>query len=139
VLAPGAGTVVEAKDGIPDNIVNFPNASPPEGNHVIIDHGNGEYSVLAHFKLGSLTVKTGDKVAPGEKVGECGNSGNSAMPHLHVHLQNTPVIFKGEGLPMQFQNYTADKKFVNSGEPERGQIVRNSGKCSLKCVLGRIF
>ncbi|MGD0906291.1 MAG: M23 family metallopeptidase [Candidatus Acidiferrales bacterium] len=139
VLAPGAGIVVEAKDGIPDNIINFPNASPPEGNHVVIDHGNGEYSVLAHFKLGSLKVKMGDKVTPGEKVGECGNSGNTATPHLHIHLQNTPVIFTGEGLPMQFQNFTADKNFVASGELERGQIVRNPRKCSLKCVLRRIF
>ena len=139
VLAPGAGIVVEAKDGIPDNIINFPNADTPEGNHVIIDHGNGEYSVLAHFKLGSLKVKMGDIVTPGEKVGECGNSGNSPTPHLHVHLQNTPILFKGEGLPMQFQNFSANKNFVAAGELDRGQIVRNSGKCSLKCVLKRIF
>jgi hypothetical protein len=139
VLAPGAGKVIEAKDGIPDNIINFPNPSPPEGNHIIIDHGNSEYSVLAHFRLGSLKVRVGDTVKAGQKVGECGNSGNSPVPHLHIHLQNTPVIFKGEGLPMQFQDYTADKKIVNSGEPERGQIIRNSGNCSLKCVLGHLF
>lgn len=139
VLAPGAGTVVEAKDGIPDNIINYPNVSPPEGNHVIIDHGNSEYSVMAHLRLGSLKVKAGDKVRPGEKVGECGNSGNTATPHLHIHLQNTPVVFMGEGLPMQFQNYTADKTFVTSGEPQRGQILRDGRKCSLKCVLERLF
>jgi murein DD-endopeptidase MepM/ murein hydrolase activator NlpD len=139
VLSPGNGRVVEAKDGIPDNIINAPFASPPEGNHVIIDHGNSEYSVLAHFKLGSLKVKVGDNVKAGQKLGECGNSGNSPTPHLHVHLQNTPVIFEGEGLPMQFRDYSADKVFVVSGEPVRGQIVSDGGKCSLKCVLRRIF
>jgi murein DD-endopeptidase MepM/ murein hydrolase activator NlpD len=95
---------------------------------VIIDHGNSEYSVLAHLKLGSVRVKVGQKVMPGTMIGRCGNSGNSPVPHLHIHLQNTPVIFGGEGLPMQFQDYVADKKPVSTGEPERGQIIRNKHK-----------
>ena len=128
ILAPGAGTVVEAKDGTPDNPINAPFASPPEGNHVIIDHGNSEYSVLAHLKLGSVRVKAGEKVAPGQKIGQCGNSGNSPTPHLHFHLQNTPVLFKAEGLPIQFHNYLADNRFIDSGEPARGQIIRNKQK-----------
>jgi hypothetical protein len=47
------------------------------------------------------------------------------VPHLHIHLQNTPVLFKGEGLPLQFQNYIANKKFVSTGEPVTGQIIRD--------------
>jgi hypothetical protein len=128
ILAPGSGTIVEAKDGIPDNMINAPFASPPEGNHVIIDHGNSEYSVLAHLKLGSVKVKAGDKVVPGSMIGRCGNSGNSPVPHLHIHLQNTPVLFEGEGLPMQFQNYVIGKKPVDRGEPDRGEIIRNKSK-----------
>jgi hypothetical protein len=128
VLAPGSGTVVEEKDGIPDNMINAPFSSPPEGNYVIIDHGNSEYSVLAHLKLGSIKVKVGDKVEPGRMIGRCGNSGNSPVPHLHIHLQNGPGLFSAEGLPMQFQNYFVDKKLVDRGEPDRGQIIRNNQK-----------
>jgi hypothetical protein len=128
ILAPGSGTIVEAKDGIPDNMINAPFASPPEGNYVIIDHGNSEYSVLAHLKLGSVKVKVGDKVDPGTLLGKCGNSGNSPVPHLHVHLQNTPALFKGEGLPMQFHNYLVNKKPLDRGEPERGQIIRDKSR-----------
>lgn len=128
IYAPGAGTIVEAKDGIPDNMIGAPFASPPEGNHVIIDHGNSEYSVLAHLKLGSVKVKAGDKVKSDTMIGRCGNSGNAETPHLHIHLQNTPILFNGEGLPMQFHDYLADKKLVSSGEPERGQTIRNEQK-----------
>jgi hypothetical protein len=125
ILAPAAGTVVEVNDGIPDNPINAPFASPPAGNDVIIDHGNSEYSFLAHLKLGSVKVKVGDKLQPGQKIGQCGNSGNTSVPHLHIHLQNTPVLFMGEGLPLEFQNYLANKKFVRTGELERGQIIRD--------------
>jgi len=125
ILAPAAGTVVQVMDGIPDNPIHAPFDSPPAGNFVILDYGNSEYSLMAHFRLGSITVKAGDKVHPGEKIGKCGNSGNAAVPHLHIHLQNTPVLFEGQGLPMQFQNYIANKKFVSVGEPVTGQIIRN--------------
>jgi hypothetical protein len=124
ILAPGDGTVVEVHDGIPDNPVNSPFASPPAGNYLVIDLGNSEFFFLAHFKLGSFTVKTGDKVRAGEKVGRCGNSGNSPVPHLHIHMQNTPKLFSGEGLPMQFQNYLSQKKFTSAGELKSGRTVR---------------
>ena len=117
--------MVQVTDGIPDNPINAPLATPPAGNLVIIDHGNSEYFFLAHLKLGSIKVKAGDKVQVGERIGNCGNSGNSPVPHLHIHMQNTPVLFEGEGLPMQFQNYVANRKFVNAGEPELGQTIRN--------------
>ena len=125
ILAPGAGTVVQVTDGIPDNPINAPFDSPPAGNYVVIDYGNSEYSFLAHMKLGSIKVKVGDKVRPGQQIGKCGSSGDATIPHLHIHLQDTPILFKGEGLPLQFENYVADKKFVSRGEPVRGQTIRN--------------
>jgi murein DD-endopeptidase MepM/ murein hydrolase activator NlpD len=73
-------------------------------------------------------VKTGDKVQAGQKIGQCGNSGNSPVPHLHMHMQNTPDIFKGEGLPMQFRNYLANKTLVDSAELKSGEMIRNKGK-----------
>jgi hypothetical protein len=125
IYAPADGTIVEVTDGIPDNPINAPFASPPAGNHVIIDLGNSEYLVMAHFKLGSVKVKSGQKVRARQRIASCGNSGNSPIPHLHIHLQNTPVLFKGEGLPLEFRNYLANKKFTESGELEIGQIIRD--------------
>jgi hypothetical protein len=124
ILAPGPGTVAVALDGIEDNKPGTMNETEVGGNHVVIDHGNGEFSFLAHLKKGSVRVKKGDKVEAGTPLGLCGNSGRSSEPHLHYHLQTTPVFFKGEGLPAQFLSYVADGKEVERGEPTKGQTVR---------------
>jgi hypothetical protein len=126
ILAPGTGTVVAAVDQYDDNPVLKPNKdATAQGNTIVIDHGNGEFSMLAHLKHGSLKVRVGDKVKAGEAIAQCGNSGNSPIPHLHYHLQTTAQWFKGEGLPIQFKNYVSDGKPVASGEPVRGEVVRN--------------
>lgn len=126
ILAPGPGKVATAVDGIADNRPGPGNMNPehPPGNHVVIDHGNGEYSLLGHLRQGSVAVKPGDVVKAGDRLGVCGNSGNSSMPHLHYHLQTSPTFGEGEGLPTQFLHYVADGKKVERGEPVRGQAIR---------------
>jgi hypothetical protein len=123
IVAPGSGKVVEAVDGIADNTPGVMNRDQPFGNHVILDHGNGEFSFLAHFQAGSIAVKQGQKVKAGDRLGSCGNSGNSSEPHVHYHLQTTAQPFGGEGLPAQFLNYVADGKPVARGEPQQLEII----------------
>jgi hypothetical protein len=127
VLAPGAGTIVEVGDGIEDNVPGVNNAFGRRifGNHVIIDHGQSEFSILGHMMNGSTRVKVGDSVDAGAPLGLCGNSGHSTEPHLHYHLQNTGVFAHGDGLPAQFRNYTSNGRFVESGEPSRQERITN--------------
>ena len=124
LLAPGAGTVVTALDTLPDQPPGQMDPNNAAGNHVVVDHGNGEFSFLAHLRRGSVAVRPGQRVAAGQTLGECGNSGNTSEPHLHYHLQNSPVFGQGEGLPAQFNAYVADGQPVTRGEPVRGQTVR---------------
>ena len=124
ILAPGSGIVLKVVNGIPDNRPGVMNPAQPSGNTVVIDHGEGEYSVLAHFQNGSLTVQENDTVAAGQQLGLCGNSGNSSEPHLHYHLQDGPGILAGAGLPAYFIDYIADGTPVERGEPTRGQHIR---------------
>src|SRR5207244_11943051 len=125
VLAPGAGKIVAAVDQYDDNLPLKPSKdAPAHGNTIVIDHGNGEFSLLAHLKRGSIKVKPGDKVTHGQQIAQCGNSGNSPIPHLHYHLQTTPVWFKGEGLPIQFHDYISNGKPVTVGEPSRGEVLQ---------------
>ncbi len=124
VLATGAGTVVATKNNIADNIPGKTNKREAAGNYVVLDHGNGEFSMFAHLKYRSVYVRKGDSVEQGDVLGLCGNSGNSTEPHLHYHVQNTKEIQKGEGLPAQFNDYIANGTFVKRGEPIRGQIVQ---------------
>jgi murein DD-endopeptidase MepM/ murein hydrolase activator NlpD len=72
------------------------------GNHVVIDHGNGEFSVYAHLKPGSLKVKAGDQVVAGQIFAAVGTSGNSTQPHLHFQLCDGPELGACQSLPVAF-------------------------------------
>jgi hypothetical protein len=64
VYAPAAGVVVSVASDVPDNKIENGRPIKPQfrrndasailGNHVVIDHGNGEYSILAHMKADSI-------------------------------------------------------------------------------------
>jgi hypothetical protein len=123
ILAPGAGTVAAVVDSLPDNDPGSRDPVHPFGNHVIIDHGDGEFSVLGHLQRGSIRVALGQTLAAGDTLGTCGNSGNTSEPHLHFHLQNGPALGAADGLPAYFIAYSADGAAVGRGEPRKGQIV----------------
>lgn len=124
ILAPADGEVVSVVDSLPDQKIGRTDASNPAGNHVVLKVAEKEYAFLAHMRQGSIEVAAGDKVSRGDELGRCGNSGNTSEPHLHFHLQTTPELSTGEGLPAFFHDYVADGKKVEQGEPQRGEIIR---------------
>ena len=90
ILAPADGTVIKAEAGYDDNDPGKATGDSPDGNIVVISHGNEEYSQMNHLKQNSLRVKVNDTVKQGDIVGECGNSGASPIPHLHYQFQRGP-------------------------------------------------
>ena len=74
---------------------------------------------------GSVAVEPGDSVSAGDRLGLCGNSGNTSEPHLHFHVQDKPRFGQGNGKPAFFNDYLADGEFVERGEPTRGQSVQH--------------
>ena len=72
------------------------------GNHVVIDHGDGAYSLYAHLQRGSASVAVGDRVAAGAQVGCVGNTGNTSEPHLHFQLMDRRVPAASAGLPFRW-------------------------------------
>lgn len=79
VYAPAAGRVILAEEFY------------IKGNAIFIDHGWGVFSAYAH--LSEFNVQVGDFVEPGDIVGQIGNTGRSAGPHLHfeINIGNVPV------------------------------------------------
>ena len=63
---------------------------PMFGNTVTVDHGNQLSTLYAHASR--LSVKPGDIVRKGQKLGEVGTTGRSTGPHLHfeVHVNGAP-------------------------------------------------
>lgn len=123
IIAPAAGTVVVAVDTQPDLPIGEMDAENATGNHIVIDHGNGEFSLLAHLQSGSVRVKEGETVSSGQPIAACGNSGNSSEPHLHYQLQLSATPADTISIPAQFQTYLADGVVVERGEPVQGQSI----------------
>ena len=68
VFAPAAGKVVAVADKYEDNPIQDPSSkNPREGNHIVIEHDKGEFSMLGQLKRGSIQVKVGQKIKAGER------------------------------------------------------------------------
>ncbi len=87
LAAPCGTDVVASADGtvILVNIDPRNCSSCSYGSYVIIEHKNGYRTVYGH--LSAVSVKNGQKVNSGEKVGAVGNTGHSYGCHLHFEIR----------------------------------------------------
>ena len=122
ILAPADGVVVAVHDGEPDHAARRSQlALVPymlgqagrlrkgpaaiAGNHVVVELRAGVFAALVHLRRGSLRVAVGDAVVTGQQLGECGNSGNSTQPHVHVQLMDSADLAVARGVPVAFRGY----------------------------------
>jgi len=94
MVGPANSPIFAAQNG--KVIIHFP---PPNGyfkGHsiygglVIIDHGQGIFTLYAHMK--STFVKEGQEVKRGQKIGIQGSTGRSTGPHLHYEVIFDPTL-----------------------------------------------
>jgi urea transporter/murein DD-endopeptidase MepM/ murein hydrolase activator NlpD len=127
VVAAGAGTVALVVEGVPDNRPGEMNIRDNWGNAVVIAHGPWLHSVYAHLQPKSIRVKLGDLVAPGMEIGRCGNSGRSAVPHLHFQVQRGLALGSAT-LPCEFGDVVqrdGDLPVLSTHTvPQQGAFVR---------------
>ncbi len=114
ILAPANGEVIEAVSEHPNSLISSKgqvdcSAHDIRGNYLLLRHAEGEYSLLAHLKPGSIRVKIGDHVKRGQCIALCGNSGNSSEPHLHFQVQNGVNFYTSAGLPVEFDKISAEE------------------------------
>jgi len=142
ILCPGDGRIVSVANELQDNAFYKPpifdveeHIKHPEesmekhfGNHVIIDHSNGEFSVLAHMLKGSVQADINDKVKRGKLIGNIGTSGDSFFPHIHYQFQNGRSMLKSEGLPNKFESFDLVMGYVTRRIenlcPSTGMVIR---------------
>lgn len=131
VRAPTHGVVHKVVDGLPDNQLGVKDPVNPAGNHVVLKVAEQKYIFIAHFQKDGVLVKVGQRVEPGTLLGRCGNSGNSDLPHIHMHMQDAPEFGQGQGLNMTFTALDVElsgKQFENVSWPLiRGLFVANHG------------
>lgn len=83
-FAAPTGTPIEAAG--PGRVSSAGWSSYGGGNEIHIDHPNGLQTWYAH--LSRFTVKLGETVRGGQKIGEVGSTGNSTGSHLHYMVFN---------------------------------------------------
>jgi hypothetical protein len=71
------------------------------GNHILIE-SDGIIVALCHLRHGSLSVTRGQLVDVGAAVAECGNTGNSTEPHLHLQAVQGPDVARGTPVVVTF-------------------------------------
>ena len=117
LYSPIDGEVVSAESGLPDVAIGDSDKANPVGNFVTIKHSNNVYVLLAHMKQNSIALKVGDKVKQGETLlGECGNSGNTSEPHLHIQAQDHADFRKvTQTYPLYFEQH-GKTQFVRAND-----------------------
>ncbi len=147
ILAPVDGTVVAVHDGEPDHparrsqLALIPYAlgqagrlrrgpDAVAGNRVVVaDRATGAYVALVHLRAGSLRVAVGESVAIGQALAECGNSGNSTEPHVHVQAMDDADPARARGLPIVFRDFRewpaggGESRRRDRGIPDDGAVV----------------
>lgn len=121
VLAPAPGVVVAVHDAEPDHEARRSTLRLAAyalgqagrarrgivglaGNHVAIAlTPAGPFVLLAHLRQGSASVRIGQHVEVGEQVGECGNTGNSTEPHVHLQVSDSIEGVSARGVPVAFR------------------------------------
>ncbi|MGW7041786.1 transglycosylase family protein [Streptomyces avermitilis] len=58
------------------------------GYQVVLRHADGRYTQYAH--LSAISVKAGQSVTAGQRLGRSGSTGNSTGPHLHFEVRTGP-------------------------------------------------
>ncbi|MDD5308445.1 MAG: urea transporter [Deltaproteobacteria bacterium] len=128
VLATAAGTVVRVVDGVPDNPVGSANLDENWGNAVVLWHAPGLHSLVCHLSPGTIKIRPGDVVRPGDVLGLCGSSGRSPRPHLHFQLQASDRL-GAPTLPAELRDVVVvrgeDDRLPGTVVPRRDDRVRN--------------
>ncbi len=143
VYASAPGYVSKVMSGVEDNPINRINAEDNWGNYVTIYHGDSLYTLYAHLKNNSINVKEGDYIYCGDKIAQLGNSGRSAVPHLHFQVQTSYI----PGCKTICANIVHYKKLVNNslqfvsfGNPQtRERISSFSPVAELQAKLHFLF
>ena len=121
VIASRSGTVVATHNGCTELNNLHSTCGGGGGNWVKIDHGDGTYSIYMHMKNNSLTVKEGDSVNQGQKIGLISSTGSSTGAHLHfaiivdgnyVNALDGYISADNPRPSGNCDNYTADKSGV---------------------------
>lgn len=102
------------------------------GNYVIIDHGDGIFTLYGHMAKDSITVIAGDKVSQGQVIGKIGHSGNSTGAHLHFEMRSPVNNYNNRIDPLNYVDPTNPRLGVSTSS-----CSNNNGFASQMVTLAK--
>lgn len=85
IPAPKGTPILAAKSGVVITSVLGSGSSWSYGNYVVVSHSDGTSTLYAH--MSKRSVKEGQTVKQGQKLGEVGTTGRSTGNHLHFEIR----------------------------------------------------
>ncbi len=85
VIAANSGVVVKVVDSCKS--YGDKSCGGGYGNHIMISHSDGKYTLYAHLHQNTITVQKNDKVDAGQVIAKTGSSGRSTGAHLHFEVR----------------------------------------------------
>ena len=82
-----------------------------DGNYIIIHHADGSEACYWHLNTNGVYVKNGDHITKGQVIGESGNTGYTAFPHLHFQVYDS----SGKEILVRF-NTKHGPRYLRPGE-----------------------
>ena len=73
-------------------------------NFIVILHSDGTTGEYYHLQRNGAFVEPGDSVARGQRIGLSGNTGHTAMPHLHFAVYRATAGGETQSIPVRFQS-----------------------------------
>lgn len=73
-----------------------------EANFIVILHDDETTGEYYHLQKDGVLVEVGDTVIAGQKIGLSGNTGHSALPHLHFGVYRAIDRGKEQSVPFRF-------------------------------------
>jgi hypothetical protein len=106
------------KDSPPGSIPEGISLEDADGNHVVLDLGDGRYALYAHLKPNSVKVREGNRVKAGQLLGLVGTSGRSSEPHLHFQITDGSPL-ASNGLPYLLTYFAASTRVTSTAAFDR--------------------
>ena len=104
------GTPIHAaRNGVVIDVVShndkggWDNAFSRFANFIIIEHEDGTTGEYYHLSKNGAFVKIGDQVDEGQLIGLSGNTGHTAMPHLHFGVYRAAAWGRTISVPISFK------------------------------------
>lgn len=88
-------------------------------NYIVVLHDDWTTGEYYHLQKNGVLVEVGDTVVAGQKIGLSGNTGNSAMPHLHFGVYRAEPKGNFQSVPVRFNSIDGVVR-----KPRRGRLYQ---------------